>query len=74
MANAPEPTKLPLGRTNYRLIGVGMALIVLGFALMSTEPFIDASQFSLALYVSPILILGGYGIIGYGILARPRAK
>lgn len=70
MATDPKPARLPLTRRHYLTIGIGMALVALGFILMSTEPFIDATQFSLALYVSPVLILGGYAVIGYGILAK----
>ena len=74
MATPPEPSQLPLARHNYLFIGIGMALVAIGFWLMGTEPFIDATQFSLALHVSPVLILGGYGAVGYGILARRPAR
>ena len=63
--------RLPFGRKNYFLLAIGTALIFLGFVLMATEPFIDATKFSLSLYVSPFLIIGGFAELIYAILASP---
>jgi hypothetical protein len=41
---------------------------------MSTEGFIDATQFSLSLYVSPVLIIGGFVWIIYAILAKDKKE
>lgn len=70
--NTPTPSQdsFPLTRKNYLLLGVGALLILVGFVLMSTEGFIDATQFSLSLYVSPVLIVGGFIWIIYAILAK----
>jgi hypothetical protein len=62
--------EFPLTKKNYILLAIGAGLIALGFILMSTEGFIDATQFSLALYVSPVLIIGGFIWIIYAILAK----
>lgn len=61
---------MPLGKKNYILIAIGVALIFVGFFLMSTEKFVDSSEFSLSLYVCPLLIVGGFAEIIYGILAK----
>jgi len=55
---------------NYFLVLVGFLFIVVGFTAM----YLDG-QFEglVSLNVSPILILVGYGTVGYGILWRPRA-
>ncbi len=68
-----EQDQLPLGKKNYIFIAIGIAVILLGFLLMATEGFIDSSQFSLSLYVSPVLIIGGFAWIIYAILAEDKS-
>jgi len=72
--NAPTQVTydFPLKRKNYILLSIGIFLIFLGFVLMATEDFIDATEFSLSLYVSPILIIGGFAEIIYAILAKDK--
>lgn len=55
-------------RRNYILLGIGIALIAVGFALMRID-----NQFEgfLSLNVAPLIILGGYLEIIYAILWRP---
>ncbi len=66
------PVQLPFSRMNYILLLSCIGLIVLGFFLMSLEDFIDAREFSIALYVAPpITVLGFVGII-YAIMYRPK--
>ncbi len=66
------PPELPFTRKNYILVGIGFGLILLGFILMASENFIDATKFSLSLYVSPFLIIGGFAEIIYAILVREK--
>lgn len=66
------PDSFPLTRKNYILLAIGALLIMSGFGLMATEGFIDATQFSLSLYVSPVLIIGGFAWIIYAILAKDK--
>lgn len=66
------PDEFPLTRKNYILLAIGALLIMSGFGLMATEGFIDATQFSLSLYVSPVLIIGGFVWIIYAILAKDK--
>lgn len=56
-------------KRNYMLLLGGLMLIVIGFAAMYLE-----NQFLgvISLSVSPILILAGYGIIGYALLWQPE--
>jgi uncharacterized RDD family membrane protein YckC len=63
---------LPFTRTNYVLSGVALAILVLGYFLLSLEDFIDATQFSIALYVAPFVILSGYGFFIYAIMKRDK--
>jgi uncharacterized membrane protein len=64
--------QIPLKNLNIVIILAGIVLIALGYILMSTENFIDASKFSLSLYVSPPLIMIGHGIVAWGIIAGTR--
>jgi hypothetical protein len=66
--------QIPLKNLNIFIILGGLFLIILGYVLMSTENFIDATQFSLSLYVSPPLIVVGHVIIVWGIVFRLRRK
>lgn len=63
--------QLPLKSKNVLFILVGVGLIFLAYILMSLENFKDATEgFSLALDVSPILIIAGHVVVAYGIVAR----
>ena len=56
-------------RRNYVLLGIGLALIVLGYVLMRAENEVDGV---LSLFVAPVLLLAGYLEIIYAILWRER--
>lgn len=58
-------------RQNYILLIIGVAAIVVGFALMRIENEVEGF---LSLYVSPLLLLGGYLEIIYAILWRPKRE
>ena len=55
---------------NYILLLVGVALIVIGFSAMYIE---NAYQGFVSLYISPILIVGGYAEIIYALLWSPSS-
>ena len=61
--------KMVFTRYNYLLLGLGVALIVIGYTAMRLENEMDGF---ISLYVAPLLILGGYLEIIYAILWRPR--
>lgn len=63
---------LPFGKMNYILLGIGVALIAIGFFLMSLDGFVDATQFSISLHIAPWLVVGGFGEIIYAIMYQPR--
>jgi len=56
-------------RTNYLLLGLCVALVVVGFTAMRLENEVDGF---VSLVVAPILILGGYLGVVAAILRRPR--
>ena len=66
------------GRENYRLLLIGLALIVMGFLLMIGGGSDDPNEFSYGIFnfrrmtLAPLLILAGYAIEIYAIMKKPR--
>lgn len=52
---------------NYKLLGFGVLLIIIGFTIMRLENEVYGF---ISLYISPILLLAGYGVVVYAILKR----
>jgi hypothetical protein len=68
-AAAPRAAQPVFARTNYMILLASVGLIVLGFTIMRVENEVDGF---LSLYVSPLLIVGGYVGVLAAILWRPR--
>ncbi len=75
---AHDDNEMPFTRVNYRLLVIGLAIVVLGFILMAgggtgdPEAFDAAAIFSLRrITVAPLVALAGYLFIFYAILKRP---
>ena len=65
---------LPLGARNWRIIGLGLALVVIGYGLMSVGIFTRYDH-PIALTVAPIVLVVAYLVlIPYGILARSKGS
>lgn len=66
------------GKQNYILIAAGTALAIVGYFLISGGGSEDPAVFSKELfshrrmYVAPIMILIGLGIVGWGILKKSK--
>lgn len=66
------------GKENYRLLLIGLAVIVLGFLLMIGGGSDDPNEFSDAIFnfrrltLAPILVLAGYIIEIYAIMKKPK--
>jgi hypothetical protein len=56
-----------ISKRGWRIIGIGVLVAILGYVVLS---FTDPMGENFASHLSPLLIIGGYGIIGYGIIAR----
>lgn len=75
--NAPKPQFL-FGKKNYRLMLIGLAVIALGFILMSGGGSNDPNIFNPEIYswrrirLAPTLVLIGLGIEIYAILVTPK--
>jgi uncharacterized Tic20 family protein len=56
---------------NYKLIGIAIVLIIVGFFSMYMENEIDGF---ISLFISPILIMAGYVIVIFAILKHNRGN
>jgi uncharacterized Tic20 family protein len=56
---------------NYKLIGIAIVLIIVGFFAMYMENEIDGF---ISLFISPILIMTGYVVVIFAILKHNRGK
>ena len=59
----------PFGKTNYRLMLAGIAIILTGFFVMS----LDKSEFGfgfLGITLGPIIVLSGFGLEFFAILKK----
>ena len=65
-------------KTNYKIIIAGVVLAVIGYILMAGGGSDDPAVFSEDLFsfrritLSPILILLGLVVVGYGIMKKPK--
>ncbi len=67
----PAAEAMPFRRPNYLLLGVGAILLLIGYSLLLVPAhFVDAKEFSPALYIAPVVIIGGFGTLLYAILKR----
>lgn len=63
---------LPFGRQNYTLMLAGIGVILAGFFIMS----LDKEEFGfgfLGLTLGPLVVMGGFLLEFFAILARPKA-
>jgi hypothetical protein len=66
------------GKENYRLLLIGLGLIVLGFLLMIGGGSKDPKVFSMAIFdfqrltLAPLLILAGYVVEIFAIMKKPK--
>lgn len=66
------------GKRAYRVIGIGIALIVLGFVLMTGGGSDDPNVFNPEMYspmrirVAPTLVLAGFAVLVVAILATKK--
>ncbi|SMO77521.1 DUF3098 domain-containing protein [Gracilimonas mengyeensis] len=56
---------------NYKLIGLSILLIVVGFTAMYME---NAVNGFISLYISPILVMAGYILVVFAIMKHDRDK
>ena len=74
-----EKKDFAFDRINYILLAIGMAVVIIGFILMSgsgsSEGSFDPEIFSaLRIKVAPAVTFVGFAFIVYGIMHRPKDK
>jgi len=68
------------GAANYKLLLIGIGVLILGYALMVGGGSEDPAEFSDDVFdfrritLAPIVVLIGYGAVFYAILKKPSAK
>ena len=69
-ARKPRRTvRMVFRRRNYLLLLIGVAAVVLGYAMMRIDNQVEGF---ISLYIAPLIILGGYLEIIWAILVRPE--
>jgi hypothetical protein len=73
--------EMPFTKVNYRLLLIGLAIIVLGYMLMSGGGEGDPNKFNASeifsarrITVAPIVCLIGYVFVIYAIMKRPKKE
>jgi len=74
-----DKKKFAFDKTNFILLGVGMAIIIIGFLLMtgpgSTEGYFEPDIFSVRrIKIAPVISLFGFIFMIYGIVRKPQNK
>lgn len=65
-------------KVNYKILLIGLAIIALGFILMSGGGSDDPKVFSEAIFnfrrirLAPTVVLVGFGVVIYSILKNPK--
>ena len=74
-----DKKKFAFDKSNFILLVVGMAIIIIGFLLMtgpsSTEGYFEPDIFSVRrIKIAPVVCLFGFVFMIYGILHKPKNK
>ncbi len=80
MKNEQQKQEFLFDKINYKILLIGIAVIALGFLLMSGGGSDDPKVFSEDLFnfrrirLAPTLVLIGFGITIYSILKNPKKE
>ena len=72
--------QMPLTFTNYKLMLIGLAIIVLGFVLMTGGGSDSPNEFNWEMFnfrritLAPIVVLAGFAFEIYAIMKKPKQK
>ena len=77
MNSAPDsPSNFAFGRSNYVWLGIGIAILMVGYLLMSGGGSDDPNVFDESIFsarritLAPTVVLAGYGVIFYALLKK----
>ena len=65
----PPPAEWPFGTKNYILFGIALVIIVVGYICLG---YGDDPNAAITLTVAPILLVIGYALIPFAIMARDK--
>lgn len=63
--NAPNNNSMIFGAWNYKVLSLGLLLVIIGFTAMYIENEVYGI---ISLYISPIVIMAGYVTVIFAIL------
>jgi len=75
-----EPMGFVFGPWNYRLLVIGLVVIIIGFILMSGGKSDDPTVFNPEVFslrritIAPLVVLAGFVIEGFAIMWKPKNK
>jgi hypothetical protein len=64
-------SKLPFGKRNYQLMGIGFATIAMGFIIMTLDREPHGFGF-LGITLGPIIVVAGFVVEVFAILYTPK--
>lgn len=70
--------QMAFGKSNYVMMAIGALVILIGFILMSGGASEDPAIFNEGVFsfrrltLAPILTMGGFGLVAYAILKKPK--
>lgn len=74
-----EKTSFAFGKQNYRLLLIGLVVILIGFLLMMGGKSDDPNVFNPEMFswrritLAPLVVLAGFVIEGIAIMKKPKA-
>ena len=69
---------LVFSKENYRILLIGIGILLLGFVIMSGGGSDDPKVFNPEIFnfrrltLAPIIVLTGFGVVMYSIMKKPR--
>jgi hypothetical protein len=78
MSEIKKTSGLALPKENYKIILIGLALVIIGFALMSGGGSENPAEFDPEIFsfrritLAPFVVMLGYGVVLYAIMKRPK--
>lgn len=80
MKNNDNNNEFLFGKTNYKILIIGIVLIALGFILMSGGGSEDPNVFNEEIFnfrrirLAPTIVLAGFGVVIYSIFKKDTKK